>query len=144
MKELIEGGSWDVVIYFGHGVENQMALAPDERGRILKKEELAQALQKAQVKKVYLFGCKAGLTGLARQLSKDVLGATVYGTFGSLDVDGEQRKDPDGTFTNKFDSRSRLPNTPVDFKPKTEGRPSNAAMNGATPLQRATTPWGEN
>jgi hypothetical protein len=118
MKELIAGGTWDVVIYFGHGVENMMALAPQEGGRMLKKEELVEALQKGQVKKVYLFGCKAGQTGLARQLSKEVPGATVYGTFGSLDVDWEQRKDPDGTFTNKFDFKEPLTEYTGGFQTK--------------------------
>jgi hypothetical protein len=102
MRELIEGDTWNVVIYFGHGVENQMALAPKEGGKQLNEEELANALKKAQTKQVYLFGCKAGETGLARKLSKDVPGTTVHGTFGSLDVDWEQRMDPDKTFTNKF------------------------------------------
>lgn len=108
MKAAIENGPWDVVVYFGHGVENQMALAPKEMGRVLKEPDLAAALKTGQAKKVYLFGCKSGMTGLARQLSKDVPGATVYGTFGSLDVEWEQRMDPDGTFTNKFNFKEPL------------------------------------
>jgi hypothetical protein len=142
MKELIEGGTWDVVIYFGHGVENQMALAPDERGRILKKEEFAQALQKAQVKKVYLFGCKAGQTGLARQLSKDVPGATVYGTFGSLDVDWEQRKDPDGTFTNKFDFKEPLTEYTGGFQTKDGRKTKQRRHERGDPITMGDDPLG--
>jgi hypothetical protein len=102
MKKVIENGPWDVVIYFGHGVENQRALAPKEMGKPLSEADLASALKKASVKSVYLFGCKAGATGLARLLSKDVPGATVYGTFGSLDVEWEQKKDPDTPLVNRF------------------------------------------
>jgi hypothetical protein len=102
MKKVIENGPWDVVIYFGHGVENQMALAPKEMGKPLSESDLASALKKASVKSIYLFGCKAGATGLARRLSKDVPGATVYGTFGSLDVEWEQKKDPDHPLVNRF------------------------------------------
>jgi hypothetical protein len=108
MKKVIENGPWDVVIYFGHGVENQMALAPKEMGKPLSEADLASALKKASVKSVYLFGCKAGATGLARRLSKDVPGATVYGTFGSLDVEWEQRKDPDQPLVNRFTFKEPL------------------------------------
>jgi hypothetical protein len=142
MKELIEGGTWDVIIYFGHGVENQMALAPQEGGRILKKEELAQALQKAGVKKVYLFGCKAGLTGLARALSKDVPGATVYGTFGSLDVDWEQRKDPDGTFTNKFDFKEPLTEYTGGFQTKDGKKTKQRRHERGDPITISDEPLG--
>jgi hypothetical protein len=102
MKKEIENGPWDVVIYFGHGVENQRALAPKEMGKHLSEADLAAALKKAGAKSVYLFGCKAGATGLARMLSKDVPGATVYGTFGSLDVDWEQKKEPNQPLVNRF------------------------------------------
>jgi hypothetical protein len=102
MKRAIENGPWDVVIYFGHGVENQMALAPKEMGTPLSEADLASALKKGSVKSVYLFGCKAGATGLARRLSKDVPGTTVYGTFGSLDVEWEQKKDPGQELVNRF------------------------------------------
>ena len=53
--KVIEGGPWDTGDLFGHGVENQMALAPKEMGKILTEAELAAALQKASVKSVYLF-----------------------------------------------------------------------------------------
>jgi hypothetical protein len=109
MKDLIESDTWDVVIYFGHGVENQMALDPHERGRPLTEADLAQALKKAQTKNVFLFGCKAGETGLARKLSKDVPGVTVAATFGTLEASwkqGQERKG--GTFTNEFDFKSPL------------------------------------
>jgi hypothetical protein len=102
MKQLIEGSTWDVVIYFGHGVENDKALAPQEGGRPLKKEELQAALKASGAKQVYLFGCKSAWTGLARDLSKELQGTSVYGTSESLDVDWVQSKDSNGTFTNKF------------------------------------------
>ena len=41
-------------------------------------------------------------------------------------------------------SRSRLPNTPVDFRQKTGRRPSNVAMNGAIPSPSATIPGAGN
>jgi hypothetical protein len=109
MKDLIESDTWDVVIYFGHGVENQMALDPHERGKPLTEAELAQALKKAQTKNVFLFGCKAGETGLARKLSKDVPGITVAATFGVLEASWKQGQDrKGGTFTNEFDFKSPL------------------------------------
>ena len=119
-----------------------MALAPQEGGRILKKEELAQALQKAQVKKVYLFGCKAGLCGLARQLPKDVSGATVYGTFGSLDVDWEQRKDPDGTFTNKFDFKEPLTEYTGGFQTKDGRKTKQRRHERGDPITMSDDPFG--
>jgi hypothetical protein len=142
MKDLIAGGTWDVVIYFGHGVENMMALAPQEGGRMLKKEELVEALQKGQVKKVYLFGCKAGQTGLARQLSKEVPGATVYGTFGSLDVDWEQRKDPDGTFTNKFDFKEPLTEYTGGFQTKNGKKTKQRRHERGDPITVSDDPLG--
>ena len=102
MKELIESDTWEVVAYFGHGVENQMALAPQEGGRILSKDELAAALKKAHPSRVILLGCRAGETGLARQLTKDVPGTTVFGTFESLDVTWEQGQEKGGTFYNRL------------------------------------------
>ena len=47
MKQLIAGGSWNLVAYFGHGVVNQMALEPQERGARLSKDELVSALKQA-------------------------------------------------------------------------------------------------
>ena len=142
LKELIEGGTWDVVIYFGHGRGEPDGACPDERGRILKKEEFAQALQKAQVKKVYLFGCKAGQTGLARQLSKDVPGATVYGTFGSLDVNWEQRKDPDGTFTNKFEFKEPLTEYTGGFQTKDGRKTKQRRHERGDPITMSDDPLG--
>jgi hypothetical protein len=143
MTTLIESATWDVVIYFGHGVENEMALAPKEGGRLLKKDDLAKALQAAQVKKVYLFGCKAGQTGLARQLSKDVPGTAVYGTFGSLDVDWEQRKDPDGTFTNKFDFKEPLTEYTGGFQTKDGKKTKQRRAERADPITLGNDPLGE-
>jgi hypothetical protein len=102
MKNLIESGTWEVVAYFGHGVENQMALAPQEGGRILSKAELVDALKKANPSRVILLGCRAGETGLARQLSKEVPGTTVLGTFESLDVTWEQGQEKGGNFYNRL------------------------------------------
>jgi hypothetical protein len=143
MRALIERGTWDVVIYFGHGVENQMALAPQEGGRPLKKEDLVQALQKAQVKKVYLFGCKAGQTGLARQLSKEVSGATVYGTFGSLDVDWEQSQAPDGTFTNTFRFKEPLTEYTGGFQTKDGKKTKQRRHERGDPINPSADPFAE-
>ena len=94
MKQLIAGESWDLVAYFGHGVVNQMALEPQERGARLSKDELVSALKQAKPSRVILMGCKAGWTGLGRQISKELPGVTVGATFESLDVTWEQgRKD---------------------------------------------------
>ena len=94
MKQLIAGGSWDLVAYFGHGVVNQMALEPQERGARLSKDELVSALKQAKPSRIILMGCKAGWTGLGRQISTELPGVTVSATFESLDVSWEQgRKD---------------------------------------------------
>lgn len=143
MKQLIGDGTWDVVIYFGHGVENEMALAPDETGKRLTKEELVKALQASGTKQVYLFGCKAGETGLARKLSKDLPGATVYGTFGSLDVDWEQRKDPDGTFTNKFAFKEVLTEYNSGFQMKNGKKTNQRRHERGDPIIIGDDPFGE-
>ena len=57
MKQLIARGSWDLVAYFGHGVVNQMALEPQERGTRLSKDELVSALKQAKPSRVILMGC---------------------------------------------------------------------------------------
>jgi hypothetical protein len=101
MRDLIANGSWDVVAYFGHGVVNQMALEPKERGARLSKDELVSALKQAKPSRVLLMGCKAGWTGLARQVSKELPGVTVSATFESLDVSWEQGS-KDGKFYNRL------------------------------------------
>lgn len=143
MKRVIEKGSWDVVIYFGHGVMNQMALAPKETGKRLSKEDLESALQTAGAKKVYLFGCRAGWTGLARQLSKSLPGATVFGTFGTLDVEWEQRKDADSTFTNQFIFKEGL--TEFTSGAQTEGgkKTKTRRQEMGDPIQVTDSPIGE-
>lgn len=118
MKQVIEGGTWNVVIYFGHGVENMAALAPKEKGAVLKKEDLVTALQAAKVHEVYFFGCKAGWTGLARAVSKSIPGAKVHGTFGSLDVEWEQSMDKNRNFTNKFTFKEPLTEYTGGFQTK--------------------------
>src|SRR5918994_1014005 len=90
MKQLIASELWDVVAYFGHGVVNQMALEPKERGARLSKDELVSALKQAKPSRVLLMGCKAGWTGLGRQISTELPGVTVSATFESLDVSWEQ------------------------------------------------------
>jgi hypothetical protein len=143
MRDLIEGGTWNVVLYFGHGVENQMALAPKEGGTLLSMGELAKALQKAQATQVYLFGCKAGQTGLARKLSKEVPGATVHGTFGSLDVDWEQRMGPDKTFTNRFIFKEALTDYKGGFQTKDGKRTKQRRRENDDPLTIDGDPLGE-
>ena len=102
MRDLIANGSWDVVAYFGHGVVNQMALEPKERGARLSKDDLVAALKQAKPNKVLLMGCKAGWTGLGRQISKEIPGVTVGATFESLDVSWEQGKPKNGDFYNRL------------------------------------------
>ena len=143
MKDLIEKDTWNVVIYFGHGVENQMALAPKEMGKILTEAELAKALQKSKTKRVYLFGCKSGATGLARKLSKDVPGATVNGTFGSLDVDWEQRKDKDGTITNRFIFKEPLTEYNDGFQTKNGVKTKQRRRERGDPISIGNDPLGE-
>ena len=101
MKQLIAGESWDLVAYFGHGVVNQMALEPQERGARLSKDELVAALKQAKPSRVLLMGCKAGWTGLGRQISTELPGVTVSATFESLDVNWEQGS-KDGQFYNRL------------------------------------------
>jgi len=101
MRDLIANGFWDVVAYFGHGVVNQMALEPKERGARLSKDELVSALKQAKPSRVLLMGCKACWTGLARQVSKELPGVTVSATFESLDVNWEQGS-KDGQFYNRL------------------------------------------
>lgn len=103
MKQVIAGGTWDVVIYFGHGVENARALAPNETGTHLKEEELVAALRTAKVKRVVLAGCKSAATGLARSLSKQLPGTDVYGNAEGLDAEWVQEGDSNNNVTtNKF------------------------------------------
>lgn len=103
MWQVIAGGTWDVVIYFGHGVENARALAPNETGAHLKEEELMAALKAAKTKQVVLAGCKSAETGLARALSEQLPGTNVYGNFEGLDADWVQKGDSNGNLTtNKF------------------------------------------
>jgi hypothetical protein len=102
MKDVIAGGTWDVVIYFGHGVENAKALAPNETGPHLKEEELVSALKAAKAKRVVLAGCKSAATGLARALSKQLPGTNVYGNAEGLDASWLQKMDTEGNFTNEF------------------------------------------
>ncbi len=143
MKKLIESDSWDVVIYFGHGVENQQALAPKEMGKTLSKDDLVAALKTAGSKKVYLFGCKAGYTGLARAVSKELGGANVYGTFGSLDVDWEQSKDPDGTFTNRFKFKEALTEYTGGFQTEKGKKTSTRKTEMDDPIGISDDPLGE-
>ena len=102
MKRLIAEGSWELVAYFGHGVVNQMALEPKEGGARLSKDELVTALKQAKPSRVLLMGCKAGWTGLGRQISTELPGVTVGATFESLDVTWEQGKPKDGDFYNRL------------------------------------------
>lgn len=103
MKDVIAGGTWDVVIYFGHGVENAKALAPNETGAHLKEADLVAALKAAKAKQVVLAGCKSAATGLARSLSKQLPGANVYGNSEGLDADWVQKGDSKGNITtNEF------------------------------------------
>ena len=111
MKQLIAGGTWDLVAYFGHGVVNQMALEPKERGARLSKDELVAALKQAKPSRVLLMGCKAGWTGLGRQISKELPGVTVSATFESLDVSWEQ-----GSKDNKFYNRLTPSEAFTDYK----------------------------
>ena len=103
MIKLIEGGSWDVVVYFGHGVLNIPELMPGyETGVTLKQNELGIALKKANVQQVYLFGCNAGYTGFARALSKTLPSANIYATFNELDVEWRQYEEEKQMLVNKF------------------------------------------
>ena len=102
MKRIVADGPWEVVAYFGHGVVNQMALEPKEGGARLSKDELVAALKQAKPSKVLLMGCKAGWTGLGRQISKEIPGVTVGATFESRDVSWEQGKPKDGDFYNRL------------------------------------------
>lgn len=103
LKQVIAGGTWDVVIYFGHGVENARALAPNETGAHLKEEELVAALKAAKTKQVVLAGCKSAATGLARALSSQLPGTNVYGNSEGLDADWVQKGDAKGNITtNEF------------------------------------------
>lgn len=114
MRKAIEGGQWDTVIYFGHGVVNQQMLAPDERGRPITKEELIQALRKAGAKSVFLYGCKAGYTGLARALSGALRNVKVHGTFEVLEATWRQ-EDPDGRGPKPMINKFEFDAGPVEY-----------------------------
>src|SRR5262249_13763457 len=100
MKALIESGTWDVVVYLGHGVMTLRALDPghEVNNPFLTMEDLASALKTAQAKRVHLDGCRAGSTGLARKLSEQLPGTVVYGTFDMLDVSWEQGVNKQGPY----------------------------------------------
>ncbi|MEE9615053.1 MAG: hypothetical protein V3W31_08945 [Thermodesulfobacteriota bacterium] len=104
MTSLIKGKSWDVVLYFGHGVVNRPELDPGFGAKkpTLKLNEFAAALKQANVKQVYLLGCQSGYTGLARALSKALPSVSVYGTFSDLDVKWIQHGKAGQIQENKF------------------------------------------
>jgi hypothetical protein len=99
MTDAITNGSWDAIFYFGHGVltRDQM-LAPsgthDDPNAFLKPDDLIAALQRAKPGKVFLLGCESAQTGLARHVSKELKGASVYGmSKDDLDVTWETHND---------------------------------------------------
>ncbi len=108
MAQLIRSGKWQAVAYFGHGVQNEKALDPGHGGDSLSKDELAEALKAANPKNVYLLGCVAGWTGLARDLSKELPNATVGASFEALDVDWQQGMDANKNRINRMS-----PNKPL-------------------------------
>jgi hypothetical protein len=88
MTKLIADSTWDVVIYFGHGVRGAgQLLAPGDGYGYLHPEDLIAALQRAKPSRVYLFGCDSAQTGLARRVSKELNDASVFGMTGDLDVE---------------------------------------------------------
>jgi hypothetical protein len=93
-------------VYFGHGVLTSQELMPGYGqtlgGESLKRDEFAAALKKSNPKNVYMFGCRAGWTGHARALSKDLPGTSVSATFNELDVDWVQRGKGKTMTENKF------------------------------------------
>lgn len=114
MTKLLEGDTWNVVLYFGHGVLNRQELMPGygSGGPSLKKDSFAAALKRSNAAKIYLFGCNAGFTGLARAVSKQLPSATVHGTFGELDVEWRQEGKGKRVTENKFVLKEPL----VEFK----------------------------
>jgi hypothetical protein len=99
MKDLIGIHTWDVVVYFGHGYVNARALSPAHDGNdALEQADFAAALKAAGVKKVYLFGCSAADTGLARTLSTDLPGTNVYGILDTLEARWEMGRDASGAY----------------------------------------------
>ena len=127
MTRLIKSGSWQVVAYFGHGFEDTPALSPGFDHKPFSKDELAAALKAAKPKNVFLLGCTAGLTGLARSLSKDLKDTSVSGTFEELDVNWEQG----GKTPGKIDVNRMTPNQPF-----TEYRGGYQMENGNIAKQR--------
>jgi hypothetical protein len=99
MIDQIAGSTWDVVIYFGHGVlSGEQLLAPGSSySAPLKPDDLASALQKAGTSRVYIFGCDSALTGLARYLSKQLKGTSVTGMSDDLEVKWKSKTDKQGT-----------------------------------------------
>ncbi len=146
MKELIESREWNKVIYFGHGVLNQMALAPDPsgNGKILKIDEFAKVLSKAKVKEVYLFGCRSGYTGLARNLSRK-LKRTVYGTFNDLDVEWVQKGGSSGKIdTNEFNFKESLTEYTNGFQTKDGKKTEQRREERNDPVNISNDPLSEN
>lgn len=127
ITRLIKSGSWQVVAYFGHGFEDTPALSPGFDHKPFSKDELAAALKAAKPKNVFLLGCTAGLTGLARGLSKDLKDTSVSGTFEELDVTWEQG----GKTPGKIDVNRMTPNQPF-----TEYRGGFQMDNGKIATQR--------
>jgi hypothetical protein len=93
MKAVIVSQNWDIVVYFGHGFVNARSLSPAHNGNDeLTESDLANALNTAHAKKVYLIGCSAADTGLARSLSTDLPGTSVYGMLNELEAKWEMNK----------------------------------------------------
>ena len=127
MTQLLKSGSWDAVAYFGHGVVNDQALAPSGHAdKSLSRADLAAALRAANPKNVYLMGCTAGWTGLARNLSADLPGTSVFGTFDILDVTWQRGQDAGGNKVNRM-----TPNQPF-----TEYQGGFRTENGKKATQR--------
>jgi hypothetical protein len=116
MTKLLESQPWDVVIYFGHGYLLSRTLVPgfgqNSSDSGISEAVLIQSLKKSKAKDVYLFGCRAGWTGLARSVSKSLPEVSVRATFTDLDADWIQSGVQKGKKTtldkNEFKMREKL------------------------------------
>ena len=94
MVNKLKSGSWDTVVYMGHGVTRSPQINPSGKhdpSKFLDEAALAAALKQGNPKNVYLLGCAAVDTGLARTLSKDLPDSGVNGIEDVLEVNWEQK-----------------------------------------------------
>lgn len=150
MVEVIERQDWDVVIYLGHAYFLSKKLAPGYTENVntggLSEDRFAAALKKSSVRDVYMFGCRAGWTGLGRSLSKNLPGVNVGATFNDLDVDWKQTGTPTrkgGNIVNKFTMHEKITQYKNGFQMENGVKTKKRKMELGDPLPMDGNPLDE-